>query len=245
MEFVDPGDPRKGLVFDGRLAEDFKLSTGTWVSVGPLRARILAQAGRAGPGRRHRRPRSRVRGGARVSEPGLCRELADCRPMRRRDVLSHPAVVRDSRTSFDALRRTEHRQLDVRRARDRARRAAVARRARDHRQGLDQPEGGAAASRRARRRPLRGRPPSARVLSAGASRPSLHHTLMTHSAIDVDQLVAFDVHVHLEAHRRARPTPTSTRPPTSRAAARAMPRRWPSTTGRARWRASSSPWTRR
>ena len=43
MEFVDPDDPGKGLVFDGRLAEDFKLSTGTWVSVGPLRARIVAQ----------------------------------------------------------------------------------------------------------------------------------------------------------------------------------------------------------
>jgi feruloyl-CoA synthase len=42
MRFVDPADPGKGLVFDGRLAEDFKLSTGTWVSVGPLRARILA-----------------------------------------------------------------------------------------------------------------------------------------------------------------------------------------------------------
>jgi feruloyl-CoA synthase len=44
MQFVDPGDPRKGLVFDGRLAEDFKLSTGTWVSVGPLRTRLLQQA---------------------------------------------------------------------------------------------------------------------------------------------------------------------------------------------------------
>jgi feruloyl-CoA synthase len=42
MRFVDPGDPSAGLLFDGRLAEDFKLSTGTWVSVGPLRARILA-----------------------------------------------------------------------------------------------------------------------------------------------------------------------------------------------------------
>jgi feruloyl-CoA synthase len=39
---VDPLDPAKGLIFDGRLAEDFKLSTGTWVSAGPLRARILA-----------------------------------------------------------------------------------------------------------------------------------------------------------------------------------------------------------
>jgi feruloyl-CoA synthase len=44
MKFVDPGDPAKGLVFDGRLAEDFKLSSGTWVSVGPLRSRILARA---------------------------------------------------------------------------------------------------------------------------------------------------------------------------------------------------------
>jgi feruloyl-CoA synthase len=44
MRFVDPADPSRGLLFDGRLAEDFKLSTGTWVSVGPLRSRILAQA---------------------------------------------------------------------------------------------------------------------------------------------------------------------------------------------------------
>src|SRR6185503_4913010 len=45
MTFVDPADPAKGLIFDGRLAEDFKLSTGTWVSVGPLRSKILAAAG--------------------------------------------------------------------------------------------------------------------------------------------------------------------------------------------------------
>jgi feruloyl-CoA synthase len=44
MELADRIDPRNGLVFNGRLAEDFKLSTATWVSVGPLRAKILAQA---------------------------------------------------------------------------------------------------------------------------------------------------------------------------------------------------------
>jgi feruloyl-CoA synthase len=44
FRFVDPSDPAKGLVFDGRLAEDFKQSTGTWVSVGPLRTRFLQQA---------------------------------------------------------------------------------------------------------------------------------------------------------------------------------------------------------
>jgi feruloyl-CoA synthase len=41
LKFVDPDDPGKGLLFDGRIAEDFKLSTGTWVSVGPLRARFI------------------------------------------------------------------------------------------------------------------------------------------------------------------------------------------------------------
>jgi feruloyl-CoA synthase len=34
-------EPVEGLIFDGRMAEDFKLSSGTWVSVGPLRARLL------------------------------------------------------------------------------------------------------------------------------------------------------------------------------------------------------------
>lgn len=37
VEFVDPADPAKGLVFDGRVGEDFKLTTGTWVHVGSLR----------------------------------------------------------------------------------------------------------------------------------------------------------------------------------------------------------------
>jgi feruloyl-CoA synthase len=39
--FVDPSDPGKGFIFDGRIAEDFKLATGTWVSVGPMRAKFL------------------------------------------------------------------------------------------------------------------------------------------------------------------------------------------------------------
>ncbi|HTW67888.1 MAG TPA: feruloyl-CoA synthase [Bryobacteraceae bacterium] len=42
LQFVDPGDPGKGFIFDGRISEDFKLATGTWVSVGPLRAKFLA-----------------------------------------------------------------------------------------------------------------------------------------------------------------------------------------------------------
>jgi feruloyl-CoA synthase len=42
LKFADPNDPAKGLLFDGRIAEDFKLATGTWVSVGPLRAAFIA-----------------------------------------------------------------------------------------------------------------------------------------------------------------------------------------------------------
>ncbi len=42
LRFVDENDPERGFVFDGRVAEDFKLATGAWVSVGPLRAKFVA-----------------------------------------------------------------------------------------------------------------------------------------------------------------------------------------------------------
>src|SRR5215472_547558 len=42
LRFVDGTAPSRGFMFDGRVAEDFKLATGTWVSVGPLRARLLS-----------------------------------------------------------------------------------------------------------------------------------------------------------------------------------------------------------
>jgi feruloyl-CoA synthase len=43
-KFVDENDPEKGLVFDGRVTEDFKLDSGTWVSVGTLRAQAIGAA---------------------------------------------------------------------------------------------------------------------------------------------------------------------------------------------------------
>ena len=39
---IDAQQPQRGYAFDGRIAEDFKLATGTFVSVGPLRARVIA-----------------------------------------------------------------------------------------------------------------------------------------------------------------------------------------------------------
>lgn len=41
LKFVDENDPNKGMIFDGRIAEDFKLGTGTWVSVGVLKAKLI------------------------------------------------------------------------------------------------------------------------------------------------------------------------------------------------------------
>ena len=42
--FVDPADPNQGLIFDGRVVEDFKLTSGTFVLVGTLRTAAIAAA---------------------------------------------------------------------------------------------------------------------------------------------------------------------------------------------------------
>ena len=43
-KFADANDATKGMVFDGRVAEDFKLSSGTWVNVGVVRVKLIAAA---------------------------------------------------------------------------------------------------------------------------------------------------------------------------------------------------------
>jgi len=104
MVFVDPADPGKGLIFDGRLAEDFKLSTGTWVSVGPLRARII-MAGRglvqdvviAGHDRN-------FASALVFPNIGRCRDAAGLDPdAPPADVVAHPAVRQQFQEAFDTL----------------------------------------------------------------------------------------------------------------------------------------------
>lgn len=41
LKFLDPAQPLEGLLFDGRVVEDFKLSTGTWVHVGAMRVQVI------------------------------------------------------------------------------------------------------------------------------------------------------------------------------------------------------------
>jgi feruloyl-CoA synthase len=94
VKFIDPAQPNRGLLFDGRTAEDFKLSTGTFVSVGPLRAKVIAAG--------HPCVQDAVATGLNRDELGLllfpradeCRKLAglpESAPLR--DALQHPAVV--------------------------------------------------------------------------------------------------------------------------------------------------------
>jgi feruloyl-CoA synthase len=91
---VDSADPSRGFTFQGRIAEDFKLSTGTWVHVGPLRAALLLHLGDlvqdvviAAPDREDVRVLA-------FPNAAACRRLAgvsSSAPMR--DALDHPAVV--------------------------------------------------------------------------------------------------------------------------------------------------------
>jgi feruloyl-CoA synthase len=93
VQWIDPENIHLGLKFDGRIAEDFKLATGTFVSVGPLRARIIAAGA----------PyiQDAVITGLNLHEVGALifptmrlRELAQAGPEAAlADVVSHPAVA--------------------------------------------------------------------------------------------------------------------------------------------------------
>jgi feruloyl-CoA synthase len=45
VRLIDERDPNQGMLFDGRIAENFKLLTGTWVAAGALRTRLISAAG--------------------------------------------------------------------------------------------------------------------------------------------------------------------------------------------------------
>ncbi len=107
VRWVDPAQPELGLMFDGRIAEDFKLSTGTFVSVGPLRALIVAEG--------HPCVQDTVITGLNRDEVGalVFPRLADCRALAglpaeagTAEVLHHPAV----RAFFQALCNRLHAQ---------------------------------------------------------------------------------------------------------------------------------------
>ena len=149
---VDPDNFDAGFDFDGRTGEDFKLASGTWVSVGPLRARFVAACAPL--------VRDVVIAGINRDEISalVVLDLDGCRlinPTLPSDdlaaVASDPLIVAAFRERFQALvagatgsstRITRAVLLDQ---------TAVDRSRRGHRQGLDQPARGAGKSQRADR----------------------------------------------------------------------------------------------
>ncbi|MFL6799430.1 MAG: feruloyl-CoA synthase [Xanthobacteraceae bacterium] len=105
VKFQDASDPGEGLLFDGRVAEDFKLATGTWVNVGPLRARLLACL--------EPYVRDVVIAGADRDEIGAlifpnvdaCRTLAGA-PAVAGEVTEHPRVLEEMRARLDSFAST-------------------------------------------------------------------------------------------------------------------------------------------
>jgi len=106
MRFVDPDAPAQGLIFDGRLAEDFKLSTGTWVSVGPLRARILAAAAGLAQDVVITGHDREFAGALVFPNMAVCRDMAGlAADAPAREVLTHPAVLGGFQNVFTGLAR--------------------------------------------------------------------------------------------------------------------------------------------
>ena len=148
VAFEDPNDPSKGLLFDGRIAEDFKLSTGTWVSTGRLRARIIDffspyvnDVVLTGP--------DRIDLGALIfPDIEACRALAGGVVGDAAAVLTHPKVAAEFKSRLAGIRQASDRRVDARRPHHADGRAAVDGCRRGHRQGLDQSAQCAASSRR-------------------------------------------------------------------------------------------------
>ena len=106
VRFVDSHQPHRGLLFDGRVSEDFKLDSGTWVNVGMLRVQAIAALAPIA--------QDAVLTGHDRSEIGLlvfpnvaaCRELASDLPADApiADVLAHRAVRERVREGLAAMK---------------------------------------------------------------------------------------------------------------------------------------------
>ena len=139
-KFVDESDPEKGLVFDGRVTEDFKLDSGTWVSVGTLRAQAIGAASPY-PGLRRLRPRQGLCRSARLAEHGGGEgNLRRCEPVfAGRDHPQSEGEATICARRFAAHNAHLRRLLGAHPPGDADAGTAFRRRPRDHGQGLYQP----------------------------------------------------------------------------------------------------------
>ena len=176
VTLVDPGDPNAGLRFDGRIAEDFKLATGTWVRVGTLRPALLSASGGllqdavlAGQDAGFigalgwLSPQRAVQVAGAVAAPPRPIPLRPPPALPRAGGRSRRAGGRSRRAgrggeSAGPLQRGPHGHVPANPPPHPAGRAAVAGRRGDHRQELREPAGRAAAAGRPGRRAVRRRP---------------------------------------------------------------------------------------
>src|SRR5690606_3450294 len=107
MRFVDDARPERGLMFDGRVAEDFKLSTATWVNAGAVRVRgsaALAPVAQDIVVTGHDRDEIGFLVFPNVAAcRGLCTDLAPDAPLEQ--VLAHPAVRARAAEGLAAMKR--------------------------------------------------------------------------------------------------------------------------------------------
>jgi feruloyl-CoA synthase len=105
VRFVDPGNPKAGLAFDGRTAEEFKLANGTWVSAGKLRVQAVQAVNGA--------LADAVVCGLNQDEicllgfinEGFCQRLVDADlPMQ--DLVAHPDIIGAVRTGLQSHNKT-------------------------------------------------------------------------------------------------------------------------------------------
>ena len=141
VRLADPANPAAGLLFDGRTAENFKLSSGTWVNVGTLRTIVIAAGAPV--------IEDAVVTGHDRDEIGLLifPSLAGLRglcPTAGADaeldrLIGQPAVRRALVEGLARHNAARAGQLHAHRPLPDPHRAALHRRQRDHRQGLSQP----------------------------------------------------------------------------------------------------------
>ena len=104
LKFADPADVARGFVFDGRVSEDFKLATGTWVNMGGVRAGVIAACAPlirdvvlAGLDRNHI-------GALIFADLEACRSLAGLPPdADAATIVTHPVVRTAFQTRLDEL----------------------------------------------------------------------------------------------------------------------------------------------
>ena len=203
----DPEDPNAGLVFDGRVVEDFKLTTGTFVSVGNLRVAALAAASPllmdaviCG----HDRDYVAMLGWLNL---GAAREIAGLPEAELPELVRSPAIAHFLREKLRAHNEA-HPASSMRVCRvGLLDSAAVAGRQRDHRQGLRQParraESPRARGRRAVRRAARRDGHHLRMTERPVGMPAVDGVLVA-EADCLDGVLGFQV---ARAGRRARRRP--------------------------------------